>query len=410
VDISAKYYKKAVEYYNEGYLDKALFFCEKSISNSLRSSAAVNLKGLLLYLKGELTEAEALWTLNYDYNKDQVAKKYLENLKMDKEYLDLYNKAQISIGEMDFKVALVHLEQCLKSDFNAIGVNNALCIVYIHMGRYEEAKACINKVLSIDKNDKISRENTKLLIEYKVINGKNRKKFAVISVVLLIAFVYMAVLMLDKEKSPDIALNESNNTAINEEVLKAEEKEPVQVEPEIKKEIKELFPREQFISVIDEKDYEKLINLLTSSDLSALEDSEKELYIKGEKLMISEGVSYFYKKGRALHLENKYKEALEQYAKVERYAEEVHLYEDIVYMIGDCYQFLNNRDKAIEYYKKYLTLNSDSDYDETVLYQLVLIYKDTDTSIAKKYAEEIVNKYQDSIYNNSVVQSVIKSK
>ena len=47
-----KLYSKAIKYYEEGKLEKALLQCEEAISLNLRNSAALNLKGLLLYLKG----------------------------------------------------------------------------------------------------------------------------------------------------------------------------------------------------------------------------------------------------------------------------------------------------------------------------------------------------------------------
>ena len=428
MDVSAKYYKKAVEYYNEGYLEKALFYCEKSISNSLKSSAAVNLKGLLLYLKGQLSEAEALWKLNYDYNKDQVAKKYLENLSADWECMELYKEAQRAIAEMDFKGALTMLERCSRSDVNAIGVNNALCTVFIHMGRYEEAKQCIEKVRLIDRNDKVCRENANLLIEYRIIKGKNKKKLAiaVVSILALVVFAYSAVSPLREDKKPKVAILEENNSAVNEEIVKIDNTEqvPGEAKGEVPTEVveqtqensgpaeetKETFPKEAFNDAISNRDYEEIIRLLAATKQIDYENSEKELYIKAQNLMKAEGVSYFYKKGRALHIDNKYSEALEQYISVEKYAEGDHLYEHIIYMLGDCYQFLKQRDKAIEYYNKYLSLSSNSGYNDTVLYQLVLIYKDNDINLAKKYAKEITEKHKKSIYNNSVVQAVIKDR
>lgn len=427
MDKSTKYYKKAVEYYNEGYLEKSLYFCEKSISNNLRSSAAVNLKGLLFYLKGDLSEVEALWKLNYDYNKDQVAKKYLDNLKMDRDKVELYSLAQRAIEKMDFKEALRLLEECAASDFNAIMVNNSLCTAYMHMGRYEEAKKCIKKVLSIDKNDKISRENTNMLIDYGVINRKS-KKTGFIAIFIIASATYLITMLWGKYSKSDTELSQKNNTVINKEILTGENKDEVKNETSVKEhpsteeqapaeENVEVFPKEQFSNAINSKSYRELFNLLASSSMENLDASEKEIYLKGKLLMANEGVTFLYNKGRELHLKgrelhlaDKIQEALEQYLMAENYAEGSHLYPSIIFMSGDCYEFLNNREKAIEYYTKYLGLNSKSGYEETVLYQLMLIYKDSDIKMAKKYANEIVNRYKGSDFNNSIVEAVIKAQ
>ncbi len=66
-----KLYSKAIKYYEEGKLEKALLQCEEAISLNLRNSAALNLKGLLLYLKGNLDEAVATWKINWDFNDDK---------------------------------------------------------------------------------------------------------------------------------------------------------------------------------------------------------------------------------------------------------------------------------------------------------------------------------------------------
>ncbi|HEY5523841.1 MAG TPA: hypothetical protein VIK26_00730, partial [Clostridium sp.] len=62
-----KAYIKAVRYYEECEIEKAIKKCEESISDSLKNSSALNLKGLLLYLKGDLEGAVAQWKINSDF-------------------------------------------------------------------------------------------------------------------------------------------------------------------------------------------------------------------------------------------------------------------------------------------------------------------------------------------------------
>ncbi len=78
-----KEYKKALNLYNNGYIDKAIEICEIGISRSLEDSNLLNLKGLLLYLKGELEEAISLWKINKYHNDDEIAKAYLKDIEID---------------------------------------------------------------------------------------------------------------------------------------------------------------------------------------------------------------------------------------------------------------------------------------------------------------------------------------
>ena len=52
-----KTYLKAVEYYDKGELDKAIKLCDECISQNLKNGSALNLKGLILYSKGDLEGA-----------------------------------------------------------------------------------------------------------------------------------------------------------------------------------------------------------------------------------------------------------------------------------------------------------------------------------------------------------------
>jgi tetratricopeptide (TPR) repeat protein len=129
-----KLYTKAINCYNEGYIEKSLEYCEKSISENLKNTSAINLKGLLYYLKGDLENAQALWKMNSQVNKDLVSKKYLEDSISDEEKKRYYQAALNCMKELKIKEALQLLEQCKDSDFNSINVSNSIAICYIKLG------------------------------------------------------------------------------------------------------------------------------------------------------------------------------------------------------------------------------------------------------------------------------------
>ena len=145
MDKSGKLYVKAMNKYNDGYIDKALALCEKSISLNITNAAALNLKGILYYLKGDLESAKKMWNINYKRNNDKVSKKYLKDSIRDKEKLQLYVNALDLIKQFNISGALEILKQCENSHFNFINVNNLISLCYIKQGEYDKALPYINR-------------------------------------------------------------------------------------------------------------------------------------------------------------------------------------------------------------------------------------------------------------------------
>ena len=54
-----KLYKKAMDSYCDGNLDKALNYCDKVLRVDRSHSPTLNLKGLIYYVRGNLEEAKA---------------------------------------------------------------------------------------------------------------------------------------------------------------------------------------------------------------------------------------------------------------------------------------------------------------------------------------------------------------
>ena len=153
-----KIYEKAMDNYHGGYIEKALEQCEKGISLNLKDVRLLNLKGMLLYIKGDLKGAIAVWQINSHYNNDEISKIYLNDAKKDEEKLKLYSLAESDIREFKIDDALEKLEKCRVSDFNSINVNNALAICYLRKGNYLRAMEFNEKALNINKEGKTALE------------------------------------------------------------------------------------------------------------------------------------------------------------------------------------------------------------------------------------------------------------
>lgn len=194
MDKSGKIYVKAMNKYNDGYIDKALDLCKKSISLKRSNAAALNLKGILYYLKGDLENAKKMWEINYKRNNDKVSKKYLTDSIKDKKRLQLYVSALELIKKLKISEALNILKRCQDSDFNFINVNNNISLCYIKQGEYDKALQYINEVIKVDKKNAQAIINKKILIKYGSLKRKiNFGKLALVTVsvflVLMVIFI-----------------------------------------------------------------------------------------------------------------------------------------------------------------------------------------------------------------------------
>ena len=59
-----KFYLKAKKFYDSGELDKAIEYCDYSIGENIKNPSALNLNGLILYLKGDIESSKKIWDLN----------------------------------------------------------------------------------------------------------------------------------------------------------------------------------------------------------------------------------------------------------------------------------------------------------------------------------------------------------
>lgn len=181
MDKSQRIYVKALKKYNHGYIDKALELCEESISLNINNAASINLKGLLMYLKGDINSCQKLWKMNSEINKDRVSEKYLESSSRDLERLKFYRESIMLIKNMKINKAIDLLTKCSESDFNIINVNNHLAICYMKKGNCSKAIKYLDKVLEIDLNNKRAQNSINTINNMNDTKEKfNAKKIACI--------------------------------------------------------------------------------------------------------------------------------------------------------------------------------------------------------------------------------------
>lgn len=406
MDKSGKIYVKAMNKYNDGYIDKSLALCEKCISINITNAAALNLKGILYYLKGDLESAKKMWNINYKRNHDEVSKKYLKDSVKDVQKLQLYFNALDLMKKFNISGALDILKQCENSHFNFINVNNSISLCYIKCGEYDKALQHINQVLGVDKKNTQAIINKKTLIEYgnlkRDINYK--KNFIIIGSIFLAITILLLVKTYGRKESNDLII--ASKTGQTKVALNGNNQ--AEKDTNLNKDSKK-FPEQQFVESIKNKNMEKIIEYLNLWKDADLEINHKLLLVEGEELIKKDGIVYFYAKGMSYMDSEKYIEAEKYFLYALPYSKDNYLEQHISYMLALCYKSDSDFENAVKYYE--LTLNNfpSGSYTEEVLYNLIFINKDVDLNKAKDYAEKLVKQFPSSEYNNSMVKSIMDS-
>ena len=395
-----KIYEKALKFYNNGEIEKAIQYCEKGISNSLKDSKILNLKGLLLYTKGELNEATTVWKINKDYNNDSIAKAYLEDSRNDIQRLHLCREAESLIDNLYIDEALENLIECSKSDFNLIEVNNLMALAYMKKGQYDNSRICLQKVLNIDKDNFEAKERIKEINDLLEIKSKKGVLFGFLGV---LAIIIAAILLTYKL---GILHFDFNGKGI--------------------KEIITFNPTGQNNNEVEDNNkYEEN----KSNNGSTLEDYNKELKNEETKIEESEEKSVEEKKKEEAkeevknltkaEIQKNYSEGI-YYFKIKEYDEAIRileetknsegisdLHDDILFFLAASYQSKQIEDKAIENFELFVSKYPKGSYSEEAFYKLILLYENKDINISKKYAKQFTEIYPNSIYYNNEIYNIL---
>lgn len=423
MDKSKKVYIKALEKYNNGYIDKAIELSEESISLDIKNTAAINLKGLLYYLKGDLDTCQKLWKMNCHLNKDGVSERYLSDSKKDNERQRLYYEALNLIKELKINDALEILEQCSKSDYNYINVNNHIAICCISKGDYDKALSHIEKVLKVDKKNAIAKENKNSLKKLGVIKSKvDIKKMALtVSAIVCILASTLAVTNFTKHNTiSKLFMNinnlksivKRNNTQKDANKINVKENNVVKTNAAknnttTTKLEAEVFPSDKIKKDIESKNFENVYTEYMKWKDKNLSINDKVILSKAYELLLQEGINYFYNKGSEKINSKNYLEAKEYLLKAYTLGEQNYLYSHIIYALGNSYELSGDVENALKYYIQYDQNFSNGDYEETILYNLIMIYKDVDKDKAKSYGRKLIDRYPNSIYNNSIIKKLV---
>lgn len=419
-----KQYNKAMNFYNNGQMNRALEICENILANDLSCSEVLNLKGLMLYQKGLLKEAKIVWKLNCDINTDSVAKKYIEDCKSDDDRIEKYKDAEYNLKNMNIDKAMMLFRQCMESEFNSIKVNTGIAMCYMRKGDNYRAKEFIDKALHIDNEAVTANALKKDLINLGLYSNENRVSKKVLSVITVL-FIIGAICVGGYSIYTKVSLNNSisKDSSLNtEEDIKKDEllgsdsnkdtndsdQEDQNLENEQIDKKEAIFNNENVALLLKNKDVDKLYDEINMVNKETLSGQDLELYNNAIELLRTNGVSKFYEYGVWYFNNGNYNSAKVELEKAYKYCDKSDLKEHIVFYKGSTASQLGDNSEALKLYKEYYSLYPKGAYIEGVLYELALLTNTTNKNMGKEYARELVNNYPNSLYINDYIRDIVK--
>ena len=419
-----KQYNKAMNFYNNGQMNRALEICENILANDLSCSEVLNLKGLMLYQKGLLKEAKIVWKLNCDINTDSVAKKYIEDCKSDDERIEKYKDAEYNLKNMNIDKAMMLFRECMESEFNSIKVNTGIAMCYMRKGDNYRAKEFIDKALHIDNEAVTANALKKDLINLGLYSNENRVSKKVLSVITVL-FIIGAICVGGYSIYTKVSLNNSisKDSSLNtEEDIKKDEllgsdsnkdtndsdQEDQNLENEQADKKESIFNNENVALLLKNKDVDKLYDEINMVNKETLSGQDLELYNNAIEFLRTNGVSKFYEYGIWYFNNGDYNSAKVELEKAYKYCDKSDLKEHIVFYKGSTASQLGDNSEALKLYKEYYSLYPKGAYIEGVLYELALLTNTTNKNMGKEYARELVNNYPNSLYINDYIRDIVK--
>ncbi|KHD14840.1 tetratricopeptide repeat protein [Clostridium butyricum] len=419
-----KQYNKAMNFYNNGQMNRALEICENILANDLSCSEVLNLKGLMLYQKGLLKEAKIVWKLNYDINNDSVAKKYIEDCKSDDERIEKYKDAEYNLKNMNIDKAMMLFRECMESEFNSIKVNTGIAMCYMRKGDNYRAKEFIDKALHIDNEAVTANALKKDLINLGLYSNENRfskKVLSVITVLFIIGAICVGGYSIYTKVSLNNSISKDSSLNTEEDIKKDEslgsdsnkdtndsDQEDQNLENEQADKKEAIFNNENVALLLKNKDVDKLYDEINMVNKETLSGQDLELYNNAIELLRTNGVSKFYEYGVWYFNNGNYNSAKVELEKAYKYCDKSDLKEHIVFYKGSTASQLGDNSEALKLYKEYYSLYPKGAYIEGVLYELALLTNTTNKNMGKEYARELVNNYPNSLYINDYIRDIVK--
>lgn len=158
---SNRYYNLALQKAQVRDLSGAKSCLEISLSLNKKNIDARNLLGLVLLEMGETVEALSQWVISKNSQPEKnIAKKYIKEIQNNQNKFDIitkaiykYNKALEYAGEGNYDMAMIQLKKVVSVHPNLIKAQLLMALLYIRLNDFPRARKAIKAVTDIDKNN-----------------------------------------------------------------------------------------------------------------------------------------------------------------------------------------------------------------------------------------------------------------
>ena len=420
---SRKFYNRGVKNFHKGNLEKAIANLDIAISYDMKNSAALNLRGMIYYLKGQGQKAITSWKINIDFNSDEIARGYIDayvNEDGINEYR--YKQALEMIEKIEIKSAIESLEAASGSDYNIINVRNALAYCYIKKRNFDLAKNQIELVLDKDRNNAVAKGNLETIKKETGSLNFNKQKIMIVMSVVVVLIGGVSLMKNSELGNKNLATIPKEDVQ-DEVVDETEDKKVDKIDKESKEdELAEDKDTESDNIVVGS--VKELKNAISNSDFKWIdknlvgiekEDLSKEdgKVLKEAKIFMStKGIDEMYSKGKTSIKAKAFESGKETLLMAKKYSKESYLDQHITYMLAGAFEGLEDNKNANLYYEEYISSEykgEDKTYTEEVLYKLAILNKENDKAKSKKYASKLANNFNDSMYNNDKIKDILKN-
>ena len=413
---SEHYYTKAYKLSKERKLSKAKLNLDKAISLNKTHIEAKNLMGLICFEMGEVGSALEYWILSTAYHKSnnpatgyidtiQSKPKQLENYK---EAINLHNRALDYLKNGNSDVAIIQLKKALHLNPKLVEARNLLALAYIKQEEYTLAVEQINAVFKIDHlNEKALSYLAE--IESKKQQGGNNKEYTISNInkqsalsantpqmivnkskivrrqllylclgMVCSALVSEWIIVPSKLETlnADLASVKASHTKQEQTLLELTKQYEAQIESlgadnlrlegeySLLKEELLMNQKEQgflaYENCMNKWDWVGAADALTTIPESTLTDEERNQYEKDKEASYRRAGEIVYYEAYQKFLNQSYDEADRLFDKTLIYTKDENIAANTLYYKGEIAEEKNDLGKAIELYKRIMTVYPDT--------------------------------------------------
>ena len=386
IKISAiEYYNSAIESVKENNITNAISMLEKAYEVESKNIEINNLLGLCYFKKCYFKKAIFIWerSIEIDSEINNKAHSYLNTMRNNKILQDigLYNETLNMIVEGKKDSALKKLLTIENSSYGWSEVYILISLLNIEKKRYDKAKDFLDKAVKCDiGNYKANYYYALILSMDNQVEGHKfvNKNKALALIAISIIFTTLLVIIVNTNNKNLIIANENSDIT------------------------KKLMEKEHQLE--ESNKYKENLE----ATLTSFQEKLDELMFVEEKILDYDEMQYL---SNALeYFENEmYNQSIKKFEIILNNSENKLLINEATYWVAEAYRIIGDEDSAIEYFKSYIEQFSEYYYYDDALYNLsIILSRNGEIEMSKRYAEMLYTKCNDSIFNNDIIYKIME--